>query len=304
MMTMRKSIQAAFVCAVSVLSVSLFQTQPAQAAKAKAHIEDYDFSFEGPFGTFDRPQLQRGWQVYSQVCAACHAMKYLSYRNLMSETGPGFSEEQVKAMIADYVVMDGPDADGEMFERPAILADRFVSPYPNPQAAMAANGGAYPVDLSLITKARSAFKDGVGIKQLIHGLGGPEYLASLLTGYREPPACAQGSDIGGYYNISFPAGGIPDSCKDDKGKSTIEGSWIAMAPPIMEGLIEYQGENVEATVEQMSTDVAAFLMWAAEPKLVERKQAGLRNIAFLVIFAILLWYSNKKIWKAVKRKKQ
>jgi ubiquinol-cytochrome c reductase cytochrome c1 subunit len=303
-MMIRKSLKVAFIFAITGLTASVFGVKDVRAAGAHTHVEDYNFSFEGPFGKFDRAQLQRGWQIYSQVCSGCHAMKYLSYRNLTSETGPGFSEEQVKAMIADYVVVDGPNEEGEMFERPATLADHFVSPYPNPEASKAANGGAYPPDLSLMAKARSSFHDGVGVTQFIKGMGGTEYIASLLTGYRDAPECAADAEIGGYYNVAFPAGGIPASCKDEHGKSMVPGSWIAMAPPLSEGVIEYQGENVEASVEQMSQDVAAFLMWAAEPKLVDRKQAGLRNIAFLIIFAVLLWYSNKKIWKPLKSRKE
>lgn len=299
----RKFLKAALLVATGCVSGMFAVDHTVQAAGGHAHIEDFDFSYEGPFGTFDRAQLQRGWQVYSQVCAGCHAMKYLSYRNLTAETGPGFSEEQVKAMIADYVVQDGPNAEGEMFERPAVLADKFVSPYENVEAAMAANGGAYPPDLSLIAKARSSFHDGLGVTQFMKGMGGPEYIASLLTGYRENPPCAGDADIGGYYNIAFPAGGVPASCRDEYGKSTVEGSWIAMASPLGEGIIDYQKANVQATTEQMSKDVTAFLMWAAEPKMVERKQAGVRNIGFLIVLGILLWFTSKKLWKPVKGKK-
>lgn len=247
------------------------------AGKAEPAI-NIDFSFEGPFGKFDRAQLQRGFQVYKEVCAACHAMNYVPYRALGEEDGPGFTEEEVRAIAAQYEVQDGPDSSGEMFMRPALPSDRFVSPFPNKEAATAANG-AYPPDLSLITKARAGFHG--TIKQFFEGIGGPEYVYSVLVGYQEPPADAGEGPAGASYNPYFAAG-----------------PWIAMAPPLMEGLVEY-ADGTPATEDQMARDVAAFLAWAAEPTMVERKETGLRVILFLIVLAGLLYASYKKLWKDI-----
>jgi len=248
------------------------------AAGKAVDVEDHGFSFEGPFGTFDQAQLQRGWQVYSEACAACHGLKHLYYRNLAEPHGPMFSEGQAKAIAAAFLVMDGPDADGEMFERPAELADGIVSPFPNEQAAAAANGGAVPPDLSLITKSRVGFHGIFG--QIWRGGGGAEYVRALLSGYEDPPADL---DIGNlYYNTVFPGG------------------QIAMAPPLVDDIVEYQ-DGTPATVGNMATDVAAFLAWAAEPRMVERKQAGVRNIIVLLVLAGLLYALTRRLWKPIKQ---
>lgn len=252
---------------------------PALAAGESAEVPDHSYFFEGPFGRFDQAQLQRGWQVYSEVCAACHGLKHLYYRNLADPHGPEFEVNQVKAMAAAFLVVDGPDSEGEMFERPAELADAILSPFPNDEAAAAANGGAVPPDLSLITKSRVGFHG--TIYQLFAGSGGPEYVRALMMSYEDQPPA--GVDVGDLFYNPIYAGGA-----------------IAMAPPLLEDIVEYQ-DGTPATVEQMSTDVGAFLAWAAEPKMIDRKRAGVRNIVILLVLGLLLYASNRKLWKPVKR---
>ncbi len=188
------------------------------------------WSFKGFFGKFDRAQLQRGYQVYTEVCAACHSMKYLSYRNLSQPGGPEFSEDQAKIIASQFEITDGPNSDGEMFTRPARLSDKFAGPYPNEQAATAANGGAYPPDMSVLVKARK---------------GGADYIYSVLMGYEDPPSGVI-LDDGVYYN------------------KYMAGKKIKMSQPLMSGAVEYI-DGTEASEEQMSKDVVAFLAWAAEP---------------------------------------
>ena len=250
---------------------------PALAAGGGGEVEDHAFSFEGPFGQFDQAQLQRGWQVYSEVCAACHGLKHLYYRNLAEPGGPMFSEDQAKAIAAGFTTEDGPDGDGEMFGRPALLSDSVVSPFPNDAAAAVANGGAVPPDLSLITKSRAGFH-GI-LTQILSGSGGPEYVRALLIGYEEAPPDVEVGDL--YYNPVF-AGGA-----------------IAMSPPLLDDMIEFQ-DGSPATVERMASDVSAFLAWAAEPTMTERKLAGIRNIIILLVLAGLLYASTHKLWKPIK----
>ena len=223
-----------------------------------------DWSFKGLFGKFDRASLQRGYQVYTEVCASCHSMKYLSYRNLAEKGGPEFSEAEVKAIAASFEVTDGPNADGEMFQRPGKLSDKFVMPYDNVKAAQAANGGAYPPDMSVLVKARG---------------GGVDYIYSLLQGYEDAPS-GMTLDEGVHYN------------------KFMYGNKIRMAAPLSDGLIEY-GDGTEATVEQMSKDVTTFLMWAAEPHLESRHQMGFKAIMYLIILTILVYFSMKKIWSRI-----
>ena len=262
--------------AAALLLVAL--AGPAVAAGGGGEVEDHAFSFEGPFGRFDQSQLQRGWQVYGEVCAACHGLKHLHYRNLAEPGGPMFSEAQAQAIAAGFQTTDGPDDEGEMFERPAVLSDRMVSPFANDAAAAVANGGAVPPDLSVITKARAGFH---GIfNQIVKGSGGPEYIRALLLAYDEAPP---DTDLGSlYYNPVFPSGAI------------------AMAPPLQDDLVEYQ-DGTPATEAQMAADVSAFLAWAAEPKMMERKLAGLRNLVILLVLAGLLYASTHKLWKPIKR---
>ena len=223
-----------------------------------------DWSFKGLFGKFDRGALQRGYQVYTEVCSSCHSMKYLSYRNLAEKGGPEFSEAEAKAIAASFEVKDGPNADGEMFLRPGKLSDKFVMPYENVKAAQAANGGAYPPDMSVLVKARA---------------GGVDYIYSLLQGYEDPPAGVT-LDDGVYYN------------------KYMYGNKIKMANQLSDGLVEY-GDGTSATVEQMSKDVTTFLMWSAEPHLESRHQMGFKAIVYLIILTILVYFSMKKIWSRV-----
>ena len=223
-----------------------------------------DWTFKGLFGKFDRASLQRGYQVYTEVCAACHSMKYLSYRNLSEKGGPEFSLAQAKAIAASFEVTDGPNSDGEMFNRPGKLSDKFVMPYENVKAAEAANGGAYPPDMSVLVKARG---------------GGVDYIYSLLQGYEEAPS-GMILDEGVHYN------------------KYMYGNKIKMSAPLSDGIIEYS-DGTNASVEQMSKDVTTFLMWAAEPSLEARHQMGFKAIVYLIILTILVYFSMKRIWSRV-----
>ena len=219
--------------------------------------------FEGIFGTFDRQAAQRGAQVYLEVCSTCHSNHNLYYRNLKDI---GFSEAEIKQLAQKYTVKDGPNAEGEMFDRPALPSDRFVSPYPNEEAARTANNGAYPVDLSLIIKARQE---------------GPNYVFSLLSGYQEAPANVKLMP-GLYYNPYF------------------EGGQIAMPPPLTEGQVTFS-DGTPATVEQMAKDVVVFLQWAAEPEMEHRKSMGLKVMIFLLVFTVFFYVTKKKIWKNISK---
>ena len=253
-----KTILSAAVLAVSLTALPV---APAEAAGEAKHPAAIDWSFNGLFGTYDRNALRRGYQVYVEVCAACHSMNQIAFRNLSQPGGPEFSEAEVKALAKQYIVEDGPDDYGDMFERDALPKDKFPSPYPNENAARAANGGAYPPDLSLITKARG---------------GGPDYVHALLSGYEDAPEGVE-MRAGLYYN-PYMAGGK-----------------IAMVPPLMDELVEYS-DGTEATVEQMSLDVTHFLNWAAEPELEARKRTGFMVLIYLTIFAGLMYFSMRKIW--------
>jgi len=247
----------------SIVILFFSLTANSHAAEKVEYLKT-DWSFKGLFGKFDRGSLQRGYQVYTEVCSSCHSMKYLSYRNLSEKGGPEFSEAAVKAIAASFEVTDGPNADGEMFERPGKLSDKFVMPYENTKAAQAANGGAYPPDMSVLVKARG---------------GGVDYIYSLLQGYEEAPNDIA-LDDGVYYN------------------KYMYGNKIKMSSPLSDGLVEY-GDGTQATVEQMSKDVTTFLMWAAEPHLEARHRMGFKAIVYLIILTILVYFSMKKIWSRV-----
>lgn len=256
-----------------ILAAAIVAALPASAMAAGGggHVEDVAFSFEGPMGAFEPEQLQRGLQVFNEVCSACHGMKFVSFRALGEHGGPGYDEEQVKAIAATYEVADKEGEPGDT--RPGTPSDKFP-----------ANTGAGAPDLSLMAKARAGFHGpaGLGISQLMNGIGGPEYIFSLLTGYTGEEKTMAGSTL--YENHTFPGG------------------WISMSPPLSEGAVEYQ-DGTPATVEQMAEDVSAFLMWAAEPKMHDRKAAGLRNFLYIAFLAVLLYLTNKKLWAAVKKKK-
>jgi ubiquinol-cytochrome c reductase cytochrome c1 subunit len=270
----------------------------AALAENEIHIEDVAFAHEGPFGSFDQNQLQRGLQVYTEACAACHGLKFVPIRTLADEGGPHLPEDQVRAYAAAFPIND--EASNPQFLNAETGEYKVLEASDN----FPANHAQGAPDLSLMTKARAGFHGpyGSGINQLFKGIGGPEYVHGVLTGYVDPPACATG-DESGYYNKHFAKGGIPDSCKDEDGHYIIEGSWIAMPPPLSDDQVTY-ADGTAATVEQMSMDVTSFLTWAAEPKLMARKQAGLTAVIFLGVLATLLYLTNKRLWANIKGKKE
>ncbi len=233
-------------------------------AESSQDILKVDWTFKSFFGKFDRASLQRGYQVYNEVCSSCHSIKYLSYRNLSEKGGPEFSEDETKAIASNFEVIDGPDSTGEMFTRPARPSDKFVMPYANEEQAKSLNGGAYPPDMSVLVKARK---------------GGADYIYSVLVGYEDPPADIK-LDDGVYYN------------------KYMYGNKIMMAPPLSDDLIKYS-DGTKATTEQMAKDVVNFLMWAAEPHLEQRHKFGFRVIIYLIIITVLVYFSMKKIWSRI-----
>lgn len=230
-----------------------------------SEIARQSWSFTPPFGTFDNAQLQRGFQVYKEVCASCHSMRLLSYRNLGEPGGPEFSPKAVEVLASQVQVSDGPNEKGEMFQRPARPSDRFRSPFANDQLARLANNGALPPDLSVMAKARP---------------GGPDYIYALLTGYHPAP---QGFELaqGMHYNAAFP------------------GHQIAMPPPLSDGVIAYT-DGTEPTVDNYARDVSAYLMWAAEPKLEERHKTGARVMIFLIVFVVIMFLAKRTVWARLK----
>ena len=222
------------------------------------------WSFKGLTGKFDRASLQRGFQVYNEVCSSCHSMQYLSYRNLGEPGGPEFSEAEVKLIAASIEIDDGPDSQGEMFTRPGRPSDKFKSPYPNVNASIAANGGAYPPDMSVLVKARP---------------GGSNYIYSVLMGYEEPPT-GMVLDDGVYYN------------------KYMIGNKIKMSAPLSEDIVEYT-DGTEASIDQMAKDVTTFLSWAAEPELEDRHKTGVKVMIYLILLTILVYLSMKKIWSRI-----
>ncbi|AWN39328.1 cytochrome c1 [Methylobacterium durans] len=278
-----------------VLAASLFaallgaSALPALGAEAPQPPRE-KWSYAGVFGRFDQAQLQRGFQVYKEVCAACHSMKLVAFRNLSQEGGPGYSAAQVKALAATYQVKDGPNDSGEMFERPGRPADTFPPPFPNDQAAAAANGGKAPPDFSVLAKART-YERGFPwfISDALPFFGyseqGVDYIHALLNGYEDPP---EGKEVpaGTYYNEYYP------------------GHLIAMPKPISDGQVTYPKNDagepvVPETVDQYSKDVAAFMAWAAEPHMMARKALGFRVILFLILLSGLLYYVKKRVWADV-----
>jgi len=250
---------------LTVLALVIAPFNIAHAAGDAPKPPEQGWSFNGPFGTYDKAAMQRGLKVYREVCSACHSMKRIYFRNLQAL---GYTEDQVKNIAAEYSVTDGPDADGEMFERTAKASDRFPSPYPNKNAAKAANG-VYPPDLSLIKKARA---------------NGADYVAAILSGYSEAPAefTEHNGPLldGQYYNKYMP------------------GHVIAMAPPLSDDIVAYE-DGAPQTVDQYSRDVAHFLSWAAEPEMEVRKRTGVQVILFLLVFFGIMYGIKKKIWADV-----
>ena len=236
---------------------------------ANTNYLNTDWSFKGIFGTFDRASLQRGYQVYQEVCAGCHSVQHLSYRNLSEKGGPEFSVEEAKAIASQFELEDGPNSDGEMFMRSARLSDKFVKPFPNVEAATAANGGAYPPDMSVLAKARA---------------GGADYIYSLLLGYEDPPAGFE-LDDGVYYNKYMP------------------GNKIKMAEPISDGIVEYT-DGTETTKAQISKDVTTFLVWAADPHLEARHRMGFKVFFYLIILLTMVYLSKQKVWSRFGSKRE
>lgn len=242
------------------------------------------WSFAGVFGRYDPAQLQRGFQVYREVCASCHGLKYVAFRNLGEPGGLGYSQAQVATLAAEYQIVAGPNDEGDMFERPGIPADRFPSPFPNDQAAAVANGGAVPPDLSLMAKARGVERGPVWTVLDFftqYQEAGPNYIHALLAGYGEEPPEGMEIPAGTYFNPYF-----------------LAGASIAMPPPLSEGIVTYSDGSPE-TIDQYSRDVSAFLMWAAEPHLVARKRLGFQVGIFLIVFAGLMYLTKKRVWSGV-----
>jgi ubiquinol-cytochrome c reductase cytochrome c1 subunit len=239
------------------------------------------WSFAGPFGTYDKAQLQRGLKVYKEVCSACHSLNLVAFRSLEDL---GYSEAQVKAFAAEYQIHDGPNDDGEMFDRPGKPSDHFPSPFPNEQAAAAANGGAAPPDLSLIAKAREVQR---GFPRFIFDIftqyeeGGPDYIHAFVTGFGQKPPAGVTIPEGTYYNPHF-----------------ISGVSTHMPPPLSDGQVAYD-DDAPQTIDQYSKDVAAFLMWAAEPHMEARKEVGFRVMIFILIFGVLVYLTKRKVWSDV-----
>ena len=253
---------------ILVVFISLFSFSTS-SEEVKSEFIKTKWSFEGIFGTFDRASLQRGYQVYQEVCSGCHSVQHLSYRNLSEKGGPEFSTEEAKAIAAQFEVEDGPNSDGEMFMRPGRLSDKFVKPYPNVEASTAANGGAYPPDMSVLAKARA---------------GGADYIYSLLLGYEEAPTGFE-LDDGVYYNKYIP------------------GNKIKMSAPLSDGLVEYS-DSTQATTAQMAKDVTTFLVWAAEPHLEAQHRMGFKAIIYLIILFTLVYMSKQKVWSQFTSKKE
>jgi cytochrome c1 len=254
----------------------------AGAAEGTPEPPRQTWSFSGPFGLFDRAQLQRGLKVYKEVCASCHSLSLVSFRNLAEPGGPGYTAAQAAAFAAEYKVQDGPNDAGEMFERPGRPADRFPKPFPNDNAARAANGGALPPDLSVIAKARTYER---GFPRFIIDIftqyqeQGPDYLVALMTGYADAPA-GFNLPAGSHYNKYFP------------------GHAIGMPNPLSDGQVTYD-DGAPQTVAQYAKDVTAFLMWTAEPHMEARKRIGFQVMIFLIVFAGLLYFTKKKVWADV-----
>ncbi len=266
---MKSTIRLINFCAVSVTASLVIASSSAvlgadDADTEALHPPAQEWGFDGPLGAFDRAALQRGYQVYRDVCSSCHSLEYIAFRNLGDPGGPEFSEAAVKALAAEFTIEDGPDEYGDMFDRPGLPSDYFPTPYRNQEEARAANDGAYPPDLSIMTKARH---------------DGPNYLYALLTGYEDPPADFEMQELMNY-NPYFP------------------GRQIAMTPQLVEGIVEYS-DGTEATVTQMARDVTEFFHWASEPKMEERKAMAQPVLFYLLVLVGLLYLSYKKVWRDV-----
>jgi cytochrome c1 len=258
----------------SLAIVAAFTASAALASGGGHKLKHEHWHFDGVFGTYDKAAAQRGFQVYQEVCSACHSLKYVAFYNLADKGAPFYDPEYansndnpvVKAIAKQFTITDGPDESGDMFDRPGITADKLPSPFANEMAAKASNGGAIPPDLSLITRARH---------------DGSNYVFSLLTSYEDEPPHGVELAVGMNYNPMF-----------------VGGNQIAMAPPLYEGSVEYT-DGTEASVDQMARDVTEFLTWAADPKMEQRKRTGWMVLIYLFILALLLYGSYKAVWRDV-----
>jgi ubiquinol-cytochrome c reductase cytochrome b/c1 subunit len=266
----------------ALILAGLVACAPAFAAEEQPEPPAVKWSFSGPFGKFDRAQLQRGFKVYREVCQNCHSLTMVSFRNLAEPGGPGFSVAQARAIAGEYKIKAGPNDQGEMFDRPGQVADYFPAPFPNEQAARLANGGAYPPDLSVIAKARTYER---GFPRFLLDLvtqyqeQGVDYLVALLKGYEPTPQGMQMAP-GMMYNKYFPGHGI------------------AMPPPLSDGQVVYD-DGTPGNVDQYARDVSAFLAWAAEPHMEARKRLGFQVIIFLIVLSGLLYFTKKRVWHEV-----
>ena len=240
---------------VSLIPLTVFSEEK------NTNLIETKWTFNGIFGKFDRSSLQRGYQVYTEVCSGCHSVQYLSYRNLSEKGGPEFSIAETKAIASQFEVQDGPNSEGEMFMRSAKLSDKFTKPYPNVEASTAANGGAYPPDMSVLAKARA---------------GGADYIYSLLLGYEEAPAGFE-LDDGVYYN------------------KYISGNKIKMSEPLFDGIVEYT-DGTDSSKKQLAKDVTAFLVWTSEPHLESQHRTGFKTIVYLIVLIMLVYMSKQKVW--------
>jgi cytochrome c1 len=261
--------------------LAAFGVGAAFAQEAEAPPRQH-WSFHGPFGTYDPAQLQRGFKIYREVCSTCHSIKLLAFRNLADPGGPGFTAAQAATIAATFQVTDGPNDQGQMYQRPGKIADHFPPPFANDQAARAALGGKLPPDMSVLAKARSyesGFPWFIVDAFTEYQEDGPDYIHAILNGYADAPS-GFALPPGGQYNKYFPGGAI------------------GMPKPLSDGQVEYT-DGTPATVDQYGRDVAAFLMWAAEPTLDARKRLGFQVMIFLIVFTGLLYFTKKRVWQAV-----
>ncbi|AQR61337.1 cytochrome c1 [Brevundimonas sp. LM2] len=283
---MNMSVRTLAVLAAAALAIGA--ASPALAEGGSKHPRSGNFSFEGPLGTFDQAQLQRGYKVYREVCSSCHSMDLMHFRTLGEKGGPFYDPKAespaangyVRALAAEAQIADIDTETGDAIMRPGIAADKFPSPWANRAAGAAANGGAYPPDLSVMAKARE---------------GGADYIYSLLSGYVEPPAGLRVGN-GQYYN-PYMAGDMTPFWDGDP-EHVPPGGFIAMPQVLSDGQVTFD-DGTPNTVDQMSKDVAAFIAWSSDPKATERKQSGMAVLAFLAVFAGLTYASYRKIWQGV-----
>jgi len=282
--------------ALLAAGIGLAGLSAGHASEDGAEIHRQHWHFSGLFGRFDQAQLQRGYQVYKDVCASCHSMRLLSFRNLAEKGGPAFPEEGVRALAATFQIEDGPNDSGKMFKRAGVPSDRFPSPFANDQQARAANNGALPPDLSLMAKARGVENEAPFYLVPFHWVrdiltsyqeGGPDYIYAVLTGYGEAPK-----------DMKMPDGAPLKMAEGMNFNHAFPGYQIAMPPPLSDKLVKYS-DGSPATLKQYAEDVAAFLMWAAEPKLEQRKSMGISVLIYLLVTCVLMFIAKRRIWARV-----